>query len=54
MLNGKFMWLQSREIVIVETKFSGYYKLSKNVGFDIATIFLVLITALLDFIIYAK
>ena len=54
MLNGQFMWLQSREVVIVEIQFSGYNKLSKNLGFDIALIFLVLITALVDFIIYAK
>ena len=54
MLNEKFMWLQSREVVIAEIRFSGYNKLSKNLGFDIALIFLVLITTLLDFIIYAK
>ena len=54
MLNGKFMCIQSREVVIAEIQFSEYHKLSKNPGFDIAIIFLVLIIALLDFIIYAK
>ena len=54
MLNGQFMWLQSREVVIAEIQFSGYNKLSKNLGFDIAIIFLVLITTMLAFIIYAK
>ena len=48
------MCLQSSEVVIVEIQFSGYNKLSKKLGFDIAGIFLVLITALLAFIIYAK
>ena len=45
------MWLQSREVVIVEIQFSGFNKLYKKLDFDIADVLLVLITALLAFMI---